>query len=301
MITLLQLEYFRRLAASEHITQTAKELYISQTALSSMIIGLEKELGVQLFDRYKRSIHINEAGRTYLKYVNDVFTALDNGRAALRDVSEGQNKEVSLAMGTSLVWAPMLHAFHKKYPQYALKQFNYMVAGLTRAIQTREVDFVMAGEGDIPEDGLEKICFKEDKVYLCVSVNHRLADRESVYMEELKSESFISLTVGSPWRTYCDRLFERAGYTIQPVLECDYTMRALLIESEFGVALTSGSARSVDLLKPNRYIPIADDYATRKMFLFWNPKRYMPKSAQDFRDFCSTYWKSDQGRDSAGV
>ena len=51
MITLLQLEYFRKLAATEHITQTAKELYISQTALSSMIIGLEKELGVQLFAR----------------------------------------------------------------------------------------------------------------------------------------------------------------------------------------------------------------------------------------------------------
>ena len=40
----------------EHITQTAKDLYISQTALSSMIIGLEKELGVQLFDRSKRSL-----------------------------------------------------------------------------------------------------------------------------------------------------------------------------------------------------------------------------------------------------
>ena len=45
MITLLQLKYFRQLAATEHITRTARELYISQTALSSMIIGLEKELG----------------------------------------------------------------------------------------------------------------------------------------------------------------------------------------------------------------------------------------------------------------
>ena len=100
MITLLQLEYFRKLAATEHITQTAKELYISQTALSSMIIGLEKELGAQLFERSKRSIRLNEAGRTYLKYVDQIFTAMDNGRAALRDMTESREKEVSIAVGS---------------------------------------------------------------------------------------------------------------------------------------------------------------------------------------------------------
>ena len=76
MITLLQLDYFRKLAAVEHITKTAQELRISQTALSSMIINLERELGVQLFDRSKRTIRLNDAGRLYLKYVNDVFTAV---------------------------------------------------------------------------------------------------------------------------------------------------------------------------------------------------------------------------------
>lgn len=294
MITLLQLEYFRRLSETEHITQTAKELYISQTALSSMIISLERELGVQLFDRSKRSIHMNEAGRTYLKYVNDIFTALDNGRAALRDMVEEHEHEVSLAMGTSLVWAPMLHAFHKMYPQYALKQFNYTVESLNQALQKREVDLVIAGEGDIQEDGLEKVWIKDDKIYLCVSPNHRFADRDLVYMEELKDEPFISLPVGSPWRVYCDYLFEKAGYSIQPVLECDYTMRAPLIESEFGVALTTSTAREVDLLKPNKYILVADEYAWRKMYLFWNPKRYMSKAARDFCNFCRSYWKQDQ-------
>jgi len=93
MITLLQLDYFRKLAATEHITQTAKELYISQTALSSMIIGLEKELGVQLFDRSKRSIRLNQAGKLYLQYVNEVFAALDNGISALQELTETAEKQ----------------------------------------------------------------------------------------------------------------------------------------------------------------------------------------------------------------
>lgn len=295
MITLLQLKYFRRLAATEHITQTAKELYISQTALSSMIIGLEKELGVQLFDRSKRSIHLNEAGRTYLKYVDDVFTALDNGFAALQDLTDSRETQVSIAVGSSLVWAPMFHDFHRKYPQYSLKQYNHSISTLSDAIQNMRVDFVIAGEGDIPSTGLEHKLVKYDKIYLCVSPNNKFAQRENVYLSELKNEAFISLPVGAPWRKYCDELFEQAGYSISPVLECDYTMRAPLIESEFGVALTSSSAYEVDLLKPNKYVPIADDFAKRKMELFWNKKRYMSKAARDFMEFCTGYWLEKQG------
>ncbi len=290
MITLLQLKYFQKLAATEHITQTAKDLYISQTALSSMIIGLEKELGVQLFDRSKRSIHLNEAGRTYLKYVDEVFTSLEDGQAALRDMTESRETQVSIAVGSSLVWSPLFHSFHKLYPKYSLKQFNYTTDGLSKAMRNREVDFVIAGKGDIPSEGLEKTLIKYDSIYLCVSPNSKFAQRKEVFLSELKDEPFISLPVGAPWRKYCDELFEKAGYSISPVVECDYTMRAPLIESEFGIALTSSSARDVDLLKPNKYIPIADDFATRKMELYWSPKRYMSKAAHDFMEFCKNYW-----------
>lgn len=290
MITLLQLKYFQRLAATEHITQTAKDLYISQTALSSMIIGLEKELGVQLFDRSKRSIHLNEAGRTYLKYVNEIFTSLENGQAALRDMSDSRETCVSIAMGSSLVWSPLFHSFHKHFPKYSLRQFNYATDGLTKAMRNNEVDFVIAGEGDIPSGDLERILIKYDSTYLCVSPNSKFANRKEVFLEELRNEPFISLPVDAPWRKYCDELFEKAGYSVSPVVECDYTMRAPLIESEFGIALTSSSARDVDLLKPNKYIPIANEFATRKLELYWNPKRYMSKAAHDFMEFCKNYW-----------
>lgn len=290
MITLLQLEYFRKLAATEHITQTAKELYISQTALSSMIINLEKELGVQLFDRSKRSIRLNDAGRLYLTYVDQVFTAMENGRSALRDMIDAGEKEVSVAVSSSLVWAGMFRQFHRHFPDHALKQHNGSAAELFNALQSMRVDFVIAGVGDIPDAGLSSACIKTDGVYLCVSPDHPLAQREQVSIADLHNEKFISLPVGYPWRGYCDWLFEKAGIRAKSLVECDYTMRAPLIESGFGVALTSSSAREVDLLHPNLYIPVTDEYATRQMMLYWNPKRYMSHAARDFKDFCLGYW-----------
>lgn len=294
MITLLQLDYFRKLAATEHITQTAKELYISQTALSSMIIGLEKELGIQLFDRSKRSIRLNEAGRLYLQYVNDVFTALDNSRAALQELTEAAQKQVSIAVGSSQVWLPMIRDFRKQYPECSIKQHNNTLEELIDALHSMTTDFVIASTDEIPDAGLEHVFLKKDSVYLCVPKTHRLAGRESVWLRELEDEAYIDLPAGTPWRVYCSRLFQRAGVNIRTVLECDYSIRAALVDSEFGVALTSASAYEVDLLRPNCYIPIADEFACRDMALFWNPKKHMSKAAHNFREFCASYWEKDR-------
>lgn len=294
MITLLQLDYFRKLAATEHITQTAKELYISQTALSSMIIGLEKELGVQLFDRSKRSIRLNQAGKLYLQYVNDVFAALDNGRSALLELTESVEKQVSVAVGTSQVWMPMVRDFRKHYPEYAIKQQNKTLEELIDSLRSMKTDFVIASADEIPDPDLEHIFLKKDSVYLCVPKTHRLAGRESVYLRELENEAYIDLPAGTPWRVYCAQLFKQAGVSIRTVLECDYSIRAALIESEFGVALTSASAYEIDRFNPNCYIPIADEFAFREMALFWNPKKYMSKAAHNFRDFCAAYWTGER-------
>ena len=294
MITLLQLDYFRKLAVTEHITQTAKELYISQTALSSMIIGLEKELGIQLFDRSKRSIRLNQAGKLYLDYVNQVFAALDNGRSALLELTESAEKNVSIAVGTSQVWLPMVLDFRKHSPEYTIKQQNKTLEGLIESLRSMESDFVIASVDEIPDPDLEHTFLKTDRVYLCVPKNHRLVGRESVYLKELENEAYIDLPAGTPWREYCTRLFHRAGVNIHRVLECDYSLRSALIDSEFGVALTSASAYEVDLFKPNCYIPIADDFACREMALFWNPKKYMSKAAHSFRDFCAGYWTGEE-------
>lgn len=291
MITMLQLEYFLRLCTTQHITQTAKELYISQTALSSMIIGLEKELGVKLFDREGRSIKLNHAGEIYYQYVAEALAALENGQRALQDYQSTEQREISLAVGSSLVWLPMLHEFRSKHPDCTVRQFNWTLTKLQNGLQKSEVDFVIAGLDDFSHDQFEWVTIREDQIFLCVSPEHPLADRDFICMEDLRGEAFISVPEGSPWRKFCDKLFERAGFPCRTVLECDYSLRASLIASNFGAALTSESARNVDLLKPNRYIPIADSYAHRTMALFWNPKKYLTKAARDFREFCPDYYR----------
>jgi DNA-binding transcriptional LysR family regulator len=294
MITLLQLDYFRRLAASEHITATARELYISQTALSNMLSGLEKELGVRLFDRVGRSIRLNEAGRIYLEHVNRAFASLENGRAAVEELSQRKGRQISIAMASTQVWLPLLRAFHTACPDLALRQFTYSARELSQALADMTVDFVLAGEAEITGEDLEKTLIREESVCLCVPAGHPLAGRESLYLREVRDEPFISLTEDSPWRVFCDRMLEEAGVRVHTAVECDYTLRGPLVESGFGVALTSSAAREVDLLRPNRYIRVADLCARRSIYLFRNPRRFLSSAAESFRQFCLDFFRGQR-------
>ena len=60
-----QLHYFVEVARCENITRAAKELFITQPALSRVILRLEQELGTPLFDRHSGRVTLNEHGKAF--------------------------------------------------------------------------------------------------------------------------------------------------------------------------------------------------------------------------------------------
>ncbi len=91
-MNLKQLYYFKRLAETEHYTEAASSLFITQPSLSHAISELEKELGVALFARKGRNVKITQNGRRFLPYVEDALASLENGRMTLQKNS-AENKE----------------------------------------------------------------------------------------------------------------------------------------------------------------------------------------------------------------
>ena len=63
-----QIQYFLSIVDTGSFSAAADEHYISQSSLSKMIIALEKELTVTLFDRSKRKVSLTEAGEAFLRH-----------------------------------------------------------------------------------------------------------------------------------------------------------------------------------------------------------------------------------------
>ena len=286
MVTLQQLRYFRELAKSCHLTRTAEKLYITQTTLSNTIINLEKQLGIKLFDRVGRGIQLSEAGKQYFKYVNEALISLDNAQTVIDDFKKTDDQSVSVAMNSSNVWTEMIHGFRNRYRSYSLRQIDCDKALFHEMLINQEIDFVIAGSDDIPMAGLKQRFLREEKLYLCVSKDNPLAQRESIVLADAKDESFIILPQTTCFRGYCDRLFQKAGIEYKVAAECDYMLRGKLVEAGFGVAITTHISRIRNMLGENVvYIPIVDDFACRPISLIWNPQHYLSRAARDFMDY----------------
>ena len=91
-----QLLYFKTVAEDGRISVAARKLYVTAPAVSIAITNLEKELGVQLFDRVKNRLILNEYGNVYLHYVNNIFNELSQAKQAVQTVQVSEeNSEIS--------------------------------------------------------------------------------------------------------------------------------------------------------------------------------------------------------------
>ena len=82
-----QLEYFVDLSQTLNFTKTAQNFYISQTAITKQIQCLEKDLGIPLFIRSKKSVELTNEGNLYLPYARKI---LDNVALSYQIIEEYQ-------------------------------------------------------------------------------------------------------------------------------------------------------------------------------------------------------------------
>ncbi len=119
-MTTKTLEYFLVVVKHLNISKAAKELFISQPALSKQISQLEAELGVSLFDRTKHSLKLTYAGEVLLSETNELFNKqaelLERVRAA-GNVSENDLHLCHMPGALNYHVADVLAQFQRRYPE----------------------------------------------------------------------------------------------------------------------------------------------------------------------------------------
>ena len=196
---LLQLWYFREIAHSGHLSRTAEKLHIAQPSLSQMLKRLENELGISLFDRIGKRLVLNENGVIFLKYTDQIFSALNNAKLELAEHTEKKEKQVILCVSSASLFLPeILKQIHKADPHIHLrivKDPKDAEEGLPMLRLYSTAKFsqkIKAKRGDETKQILMK-----EPIRLLLPKSHPLTEKETLLAEDLKGEPFISLGVQS--------------------------------------------------------------------------------------------------------
>lgn len=229
--------YFRTVAQTEHISQAAQQLHITQPALSRAISRLEETVGTPLFERGANSIRLNHAGRIFLRRVEQLLSEYDD---ALREASDNSGVET----GSVKLVAPTLElvaGFLRQYlPQHPRMQVFHQLAGpgaTLQELETHGADFALCPVPDNAPRIQWQPLFREDYC-LMVSRQHPLAQKNTVRLETLCRERFIFNHGSSDFTQQVRNFCCRAGFEPQVVFMGDETAFAPeLVAENLGVML----------------------------------------------------------------
>lgn len=291
---LQQLKYFKVVAEQGKISDAAQALFLSTPALSTSISRLEKELGVQLFDRTNNRIILNRQGQIFLRYVNQVFADLDCAKTELRQSVMHNGQHISLATVASTQWVDMITAFSQEHAGYSLQctavtRFELAARGLSA-----QHSFLLAAEDDIPafySDKLDSIFLFEDHPVVMVHPDHPLAKKAAIDLNELLEETVFLPMQDYPLYDHLVRLFDDCAIPFPAGNAYSHLATQQLAEKGLGVAFaTRYTACSPSLSL--RYIPISNDYQPWRSRLYWRKGRALTKDEQVFKDFIQRYYQA---------
>ena len=205
---LLHLRYFREVAAKENITKAAKQLYVSQPALSTAIARLEKELGFLLFERKGNRIVLTEAGHCFLEYVNSIFSLLDEGTAKAKQIANRSNQRLQIASGFGVV-RNMLEDYKKMHPDCQVELLCCDTDQIHAMLASGEAD-VGLNLGEIADSRLACRDLMVGRYYVAVNKDHPFHNRKSIALKELDGQLLFCSNIANTYETGLE-IFRKAG------------------------------------------------------------------------------------------
>ncbi len=173
-------------------TYASRELNLSQPAISQHIKGLEEEFGIKIFERANKKLMLTREGEVLVSYARRM-QSLD--KQLKRDLSRGQTDALSLNIGIthsieSSVVSEALAEYASRHKGITITLLTETASGLKEKLRSFEIDFAIT-DSKIVDSNFRSMLLDTDRLMLMVAPEHRLADKTSATIEDVKEENLI--------------------------------------------------------------------------------------------------------------
>ena len=233
------LSTFVQVAELCSFTRAAEKLGYSQSTISFQIKQLEKELGIQLFERIGHTVQLTDDGRDALVYAQEICRISQE----MAQSPERRNQVrglVRLAMSDSMCSYLMDKSytqFHKAYPDVSVKVITAGTNEMYRLLDHNEVDAVCTLDNHIYNTTYVIACEKKEAAHFVCATDHPLAQKKNIEVRQLLDQPFLLTEKGMSYRRLMDERMARESLEIQPILEMGSTDQICrLVGENYGIS-----------------------------------------------------------------
>lgn len=283
-------------------SQAARQLGLSQPAVSMQVQALESDIGVPLLDRRHRQVDLTEAGKTLLPHAREMLAQAAYARAEIEGLSGEITGTLRLALSTTpgdYIIPRLLGAFVRQYPHVHL---NLMVDSSSEV-----ADEVEEGRADLGMVGARirgaKVHFEElgyDELVAICHPSNPLAARKDVGVVELAAEPWVARRDDSGTQSVLKAILADHGIAIESlnaVVQLG-TGEAVVnaVEGGLGVSVVSRYVADNALTAGHVAAVAAQGFPFRRPFFLITPKRSLSRAAVAFADYLRVEVPADASR-----
>lgn len=286
-MTLEQLRSFVAVAERQHVTEAARALNLTQSAVSNAIAALERRHGVALFDRIGRGIALNETGRVFLAEARAVLARAGLAETVLSELGGLRRGRLTIFASQTIAgyWLPpYLVRFHGRYPGIEL---DVAVGNTREAAQAvldgaAELGFV---EGAVAHPALARLRVGGDRLVVLVHPDHAWAGSGALVAAELAGMPWVLRERGSGTRSSFEAALTEAGgdpqrLTVAMTLPSN---EAVLTAAEAGAGATALSEQVArGALAAGRLVEAGYRLPDRQFHLLRHGERPLSRAADAF-------------------
>ncbi len=212
-MNLRQLQYAVMLSETESFSQLAEKLNISQPALSKHILTLEKELGVQLFDRTTNPISLTAAGEFFIKEARELLYKEDQMLRSMKQFSTGERGALTIGITpfrSAYLIPDIVKRVREKFPGVCVRLVEEGSEQLRKDAADGRFDFAVVNM-PVDEILLEATPIEPDKLVLVYSkelegISVEVADKKEIDFRSCEEIPFVVLGAGQEMRVLFDKL-----------------------------------------------------------------------------------------------
>jgi DNA-binding transcriptional LysR family regulator len=273
-MALQQLRYFVTVAESLSFTDAANEHFVAQSAISKQIGNLEKQLGVQLLYRNKRSVQLTNAGEYLLMEAKKLIECYETTIENTRKAANGQIGNIKVGLfGPEKDFLPkVINHFNKKYPRIDIDLLQLPREKINESLKNGEIDFgftLSYSLNQIPNIEWQNI--KNIPLNVFLHCDHPLAHNEKISIAAIANEPIITIKedVSPTGYSHLCKLFDDHGFTPNVIKQCSrFETVLLLVEAGMGIAVLPKI-----IMEPHstlRFIPFEESIEDFELVMAWN-------------------------------